>query len=76
MGGVPIIGDILAPDEPEVPELPEPPPPAPTEVDPGVIAARQKQRRRAASVTDSTVKTSKQGLEGKANTTKKSLLGN
>ena len=76
MGGIPIVGDLLAPKQPKEPDLPAPPPPGPNEVDPGVIQARQRQRRRAASLSDTTQKTGSQGLAGKAAaTTKKSLLG-
>jgi hypothetical protein len=74
MGGIPIVGDLLAPT-PEAPKTPAAAPPPPTEVDPQVIAARQRQRTRAASLIGSTSRTSSQGITGEASTTRKTLLG-
>jgi hypothetical protein len=75
MGGIPIVGDLLAPPKPNAPQLPDAAPPSPNEVDKDVVAARQRQRRRAASLSGSTRKTGGQGLSSGAATTKKSLLG-
>lgn len=73
--GIPVVGSFLGGGKPKAPNLPPPAPPPPTEVDPGVIAARQRQRRQAASALGGSVKTSSQGLTGQAETTKKTLLG-
>ena len=58
---------------PKAPQLPPAAPPAPTEVSPGVISARQKSRRQAASLAGATNITG--GLTDGASTAKKSLLG-
>jgi hypothetical protein len=74
MGGVPIIGDLLAPPIPKAPKLPPAPPPPPTPVDPAVISARQRQRRQA-GLSGGSVLTTPQGLTTQATTTKKTTLG-
>lgn len=75
MGGIPIIGDIFAPPKPKAPKLPPPPPPIPTAIDPAILAAKEKERQRAATGSLSTRLTTPQGLTTTASTTKKTLLG-
>ena len=74
MGGVPLIGDLFFPKTPNLPKVKKQEP-SPTEIDPAVIKARQKELQRASLTSGSTVLTSGQGLTSPASTTKKSLLG-
>ncbi len=67
------LGSLFSPNIPKAPPLPPPPPPAPTEVSEGVISARQKARRKSASLASATNLTG--GLTNTASTSKKTLLG-